>query len=116
MGISLIIITLGFIWYFYRIYKEEKANKQLNEIYQRRIAKAERTRRLINERPDNVVFQSDLTISDRTFTYVGNMNELKRYNLKEGAIARKDNTFYLYNEGKWVEIIDDMPNIGFLKH
>ena len=111
MVIILSIVILGIIWYAYKLNKIDKANKKLNEIYQKRYKEEERVRKIINEKPDNVIFQSELKDSNMSFTYIGHLNKHGNRTFKNGDLAYEDERMYLYKDGKWLEVIDDVSHL-----
>ena len=108
--VIVILINIVNIWLFYQANKEQK---KIEKFLMEQIAEKERIMKLIKKAPDNAVLQSELVASDMTFTYVGNMDNPVKKELKDGYIATKDSEFYLYKDGKWYMIINDMPHIDY---
>lgn len=95
----------------YDICKKEKVHRKLNRIYEEREAREERRRRLIAEKPDYVIFQSELVDFDGTFKYIGRLDELPKRGVENLSIANMNGWVYLFKDGKWYEIVDDMPRL-----
>ena len=111
MGFIFAIVTLGIIWYAYKLNKIDKTNRHLNEVYNKRYKEEERGGKTINEEPDNVIFQSELTGDNMPYTFIGRLNELGNRTPKNGDLAYKDGCNYLYKDGKWFKIIDDVVHL-----
>ena len=91
------------------IYKQEKAKRRLNRIYREVREREDRIRRLIAEKPDYVIFLSDLQSFNETFMYIGRFNSLEEIKPEQNDFANVGDLEYLYRDGKWYEIVDDRP-------
>ena len=98
----------------YMDYKHRKANKRLNEIYSRRRAKEDRRMRLIEEKPDNVIFQTELP--KIPIHFIGRYQSLSGVRGNDGDFAFVGETEYYYKDGKWYELVDDMPHIDEIRY
>ena len=101
----------------YMDYKHRKANKRLNEIYSRRRAKEDRRRRLIEEKPKDIIFASQLwEMEDKhPLNYIGRIEKLDR-RANDWDLATFDKKEYLRMDGKWYELVDDMPHIDGIRY
>ena len=108
--ILLAVIFAIFCQMGYSTYKEHKANKRLNEIYQHRKEREDRRRRLIDEKPDNIILVSDLWNDKDKFPicFIGKFDSLNIIDAREGDLATVDMIDYLYKDGKWYELVDDV--------
>ena len=104
--IILIAVNAVIIWYMYQMVK-------LNKIYIKRFAKEEHIEQLLEEKPNDVVRESELMTSDLTFNYIGSMDNPVKKEFKDGYISSKDGELYLYKEGKWYMIVNDLPHIDY---
>lgn len=102
----------------YSTYKESKANKRLNEIYQHRKEREDRRRRLIDEKPDNIILVSDLwnVNAKSTINFVGKFSSLSDAKAKDGDLAIVADLYYIYKDGKWYELVDDVSHLNGIKY
>ena len=111
MTIILLSVALAILCNIcYMDYKQRKANKRLNDIYNRRRAKEDRRRRLIKEKPDNVIFQTELIEAENPLHFVGRLESLKGVRGDDGDFALVGDIEYYYKDGKWYELVNDMPD------
>lgn len=109
--IFLITVIVVSVYFLRDFYKKGSAYMKLNKIYEEREAREERRQRLIAEKPDYVIFQSELVDFDGTFRYIGRLDELPKRGVENLSIANMNGLVYLFKDGKWYEIVDDMPRI-----
>ena len=104
------ILALGIVAWF-ADKKRNEANNKLNEIYRMRYERENRRRKLIAEKPDDVIFVSE--IPKATLKYTGFFDSNRHY--EDWDIITKNNGLfdleYLYKEGKWYEIVNDVIHL-----
>ena len=109
MGAILLAIALALLWHSYQLYKQEKANKELNELYMKRFGEQKRVEKLIMEKPENIMLVSDIWSSRMALRYIGRHDNLDKLQAKNGDYAIMDGRDFIYKDGKWYEIVNDMP-------
>ena len=116
MTIILLGVVLAILYQMgYSAYKESRANKRLNEIYQHRKEREDRKMRLIAEKPDNVIFASDLN-KDTPLMFVGSFKSLNGVKGKNGDLANVDGIEYFYKDGEWYALVDDVSHLNRLRY
>ena len=70
--------------------------------------------RLIEEKTDNVIFQTELP--KIPIHFIGTLESLKGVRGKDGDLAFVGDIEYYYKDGKWYELVDDMPHIDRVRY
>lgn len=109
MAIILVTIIIVLLWHSYGLYKQRRANKELNELYMKRFGEQARVERLIEEKPGDNILATDVMASEITLRYIGRIDNLEKVNARNGDYAYKDGREYMYKDGKWFEIANDLP-------
>ena len=104
------IMVIAILWQIVRFYKSCRANWRLAKIYQRRHAEEKRTRKLITERPEGVIFVSDLWKMEEKHTlhYIGKFDYLGGFHSEDWDFVTVNRIEYLRLDGKWYELVNDM--------
>ena len=110
-----ILLLFLLLYQVHNLYKKVKAYKQLDDIYSRRKEREDRKMRLIAEKPDNVIFASDLN-KDTPLMFVGSFKSLNGVKGKNGDLANVDGIEYFYKDGKWYELVDDVSHLNRLRY
>lgn len=108
--VFIIMVILVTVCAIYDISKKEIALRKLNRIYKERREREDRRLRLIAEKPEYIIFLSELKDSGKTFRFIGKFNELPR-RAQDYDIASTERHDYLFKDGKWYEIVDDLPRM-----
>ena len=91
----------------YKLFRTEQKNKELDEFLHGHNPTKKEKKQIQNE---EVILLSSLYGQSR-LTYVGRFEDYRKKPI-EGDFARKDEEFYIYHNGKWKKIVDDLPRIS----
>lgn len=116
---NIVVIILAVVSFYYivweigKLYNKRLAECRLNKIYEERRAREERKQRLIAEKPDYVIFVSDLWKMEKKYTlhYIGRFDSLDGIRCEDWDLATVGGIEYLRKDGKWYEVVDDMPRV-----
>ena len=91
----------------YKLFRTEQKNKALDEFLHGHNPTKKEKKQIQNEEE---ILKSSLYGQSR-LTYVGRFEDYRKKPI-EGDVATKDKDFYIYQNGKWKKIVNDLPQIS----
>lgn len=109
MIVFLSIVFFLLILYARKLQKLYLAYAHLEELNMKRAAEKDRIEKLIREKPDNVIFLSEMIASGDSFRYIGKFESLDKVKAQDCDFANIDERrTFLFKGGKWYEVIDNV--------